>query len=110
MRMPFSWVLQGFYPSKKGPRRSKSGGRSKIADRNMYSTELGSINHLGAFPKTPAKISGPMGARFLSSTGLECGTLVGRGQFISGLALDKNRSPIETLAHRNRSDFCDLRL
>ena len=42
-------------------------------------------NAIGAFLQTPApvldKISGPMGARFLSSTGLGSGNLIGRAQF-----------------------------
>ena len=42
-------------------------------------------NATGAFLQTPApvldKISGPMGARFLSSAGLGSGNLIGRAQF-----------------------------
>ena len=45
-----------------------------IADRNLSSTELESGKATGAFLQTPAtvldEISGPMNARFLSSTGL----------------------------------------
>ena len=51
----------------------------KSQTKNISSTELESGNAcLGAFLQTPAPVldknSGPMGARFLSSTGLECGT------------------------------------
>ena len=53
---------------------------------------------MGAFLQTPApvlnKISGPMGARFLSSTGLGSGNLIERAQFPPVPILDKNRSPI----------------
>ena len=56
-----------------------------LADLNLSSTELESGNAIGAFLQTPApvldKISGPMGARFLSSTGLGSGNLTGRAQF-----------------------------
>ena len=38
-------------------------------------------------------ISGPMGARFLSSTVLEFGNLIERAQFFPVPALDKSRSP-----------------
>ena len=71
--------------------------RGCIADWNVSSAELESGNALGAFLQTPAavldKISGPMGARFLSSTGLWFGTLIARAQFSSVPRLDKNRSP-----------------
>ena len=47
--------------------------------------------------QTPApvldKISGPMGARFLSSTGLGSGNLLERAQFFPVPALDKSGSP-----------------
>ena len=47
------------------------------------------------FLQTPApvldKISGPIGTRILSSTGLQFGTLIGRAQFLLP-ALDKNQS------------------
>ena len=53
--------------------------------------------HTGAFLQTPApvldKFSGPMGARFLSSTGLGSDNLIGQAQFPPAPALDKNRSP-----------------
>ena len=39
-----------------------------------------------------------MGARFLSSTGLGSGNLIGRAQFPPAPALDKNWSPISVLA------------
>ena len=46
------------------------------------------------FFQTPApvldKISGPMGARFLSSAGLGFGVLIGRAQFLPVPALNKN--------------------
>ena len=38
-----------------------------------------------------------MGARFLSSTGLGSGNLIGRAQFPPAPALDKNQSPQKTL-------------
>ena len=64
---------------------------------NLYSAELESGNALGACLQTPApvldKIPGPMGARFLSSIGLGCGTLIGRAQIFPVPVLDKNRSP-----------------
>ena len=64
---------------------------------NRSTTALESGNATGAFLQTPApvldKISGPMGARFLSSTGLGFGNLIGRAQFSAVPALDKNRSP-----------------
>ena len=50
---------------------------------NLFSKELESGNAIGAFlqSQTPApvqdKISGPMGARFLSSTALGSGNLIG---------------------------------
>ena len=54
-------------------------------------------NALGVFLQTPApvldKISGPLGARFFSSTGLRFGTLIGRAQFFPVPALDKHQSP-----------------
>ena len=54
--------------------------------QNLSSTELESGNVIGAFLQTPApvldKISGPMGARFLSSTGLGSGNLLGRAQLL----------------------------
>ena len=53
-----------------------------FADRNLSSTELESGNAIGACLQTSApvldKISGPMGARFLSSTGLGSGNLIER--------------------------------
>ena len=53
-----------------------------VADWNLSSTELESGNALKAFLQTPApvldKISGPMGTRFLSSTGLGSGNLTER--------------------------------
>ena len=53
---------------------------------------------LGAFLQTPApvldKISGPMGAQFLSSTGLGFGTVIESTQFPPAPALDKYRPPI----------------
>ena len=59
--------------------RHAEGGAS-LADWNWSSTELESGNPLGAFLQTPApaldKVSGPMRARFLSSTGLGFGTLI----------------------------------
>ena len=63
-----------------------------FADRNSSSTELEAGNAIGAFLQTPA-ISGPMGARFLSGTGLGSGNLIGGAQFLSVPALDKHRSP-----------------
>ena len=52
--------------------------------------------HIGAFLQTRApvldKLSGPMGAQFLSSTGLGTGNLLGRAQVPPAPALDKNRS------------------
>ena len=69
-----------------------------FADWNLSSTELECGNAIGAFLQTPApvldKISGPMGARFLSGTGLGSGNLIGRTQIPPAPALDKNRSPI----------------
>ena len=40
------------------------------------------------------QISGPMGARYLSSTGLGFSTLIGRAQLLPAPALDKYRSPM----------------
>ena len=69
-----------------------------VADRNLSSTELESGIALGAFLQTPApvldKISGPMGAQFLYSTGLRFGTLMEKAEFFPVPALDKNRSPM----------------
>ena len=45
-------------------------------------------------------ISGPMGARFLSSTGLGFGTLTERTKVFPVPALDKNRSPITEIKSR----------
>ena len=60
----------------------------------QYRTGAG--NAIGAFLQTPApvldKISGPMGAQFLSSAGLGSGNLIGRAQIPPAPALDKNRS------------------
>ena len=71
--------------------------KSTLTDQNLSSAELESGNAIGAFLQTPApvldKISGPMGARFLSSTGLGSGNLLGRAQFPQP-ALDENPSPI----------------
>ena len=68
-----------------------------IADRNLSGTELEYENALEAFVETPApaldKFSGPMGARFLSSTGLTFGILVGRAQLLAVSAPDKDQSP-----------------
>ena len=70
---------------------------SIFADWNLSSTELEYWNAIGAFLQTPApvldKISGPMGAQFLSSTGLGSGNLIGRAQFPPAPAMDNNRSP-----------------
>ena len=60
--------------------------RVNIGDQILSSTELESGNAIGAFLQTPApvldKISGPMGAQFLSSTGLGSGErLLGQAQF-----------------------------
>ena len=70
-----------------------------VADWNLSSTELESENALGAFLQNQApvldKISGPMGARFLSSTGLGFGNLIKRAWVFPVPALDKNRSPIK---------------
>ena len=67
-----------------------------IANRNLSSTELECENALEAFLQTPApvvdKVSGPMGAQFLSSTGLGFGILVGRAQPLPVAALDKIQS------------------
>ena len=70
-----------------------------FADRNVSSSaELESGNAPGAFLQTSApvldKISGPMGAQFLSSTGLQFATLIERAQLLPAPALDKNRPPI----------------
>ena len=58
-------------------------------------------NALGAFLQTPAPVldesSGQMGARILYSTGLGFGTLLGRAQFSPVPALDRNRSPSNSL-------------
>ena len=62
------------------------------------STELEPENALGAFLQTRApvldKISGPMGARFVSSTGLGFGNLTERMRFFPVPVLDQTRSPI----------------
>ena len=75
-----------------------------LADWNWSSTELKSGSALGAFLQTrapvPDKISGPVGARFLSSTGLGFGNLIERAQFFPVPALDKNRSPRYVLPPR----------
>ena len=72
--------------------------RNLVADWNLSSAELESGNTIGAFLQTTApvldKICGPMGARFLSSTGLGSGNHTGWAQFPPAPALDKNRSPI----------------
>ena len=56
---------------------------------HLSSTELESGNAIGPFLQTPAavphKISGPMGAGVLSSTGLQFGTLIGRARFLSSI-------------------------
>ena len=72
-------------------------------ENNLSQTEIYPVQNwslemvIGAFLQTPApvldKISGPMGARFLSSTGLGSGNLIGRAQLPPAPALDKNWSP-----------------
>ena len=65
-------------------------------------------NALGAFPQTPApvldKISGPVGAGFLSSTGLRSGNLIERESEIlpstSGLPLHNGNSLSASSANR----------
>ena len=81
---------------------------------------------IGAFLQTPApvldKISGPMGARFLSSAGLRSGNLIGRAQFPPAPALEQKsfsqniialgrlatwnieKLQVETLAHKRTID------
>ena len=58
-------------------------------------------NAPGALLQTSAlvlhKISGPMAARFLSSTGLQCATLVERAQPLAAPALDKIVLPFSPL-------------
>ena len=55
-----------------------------LADWNLSSTELESENSIGAFLQARApvldKISGPMGAQFLSSTGLQSENLIETAQ------------------------------
>ena len=67
--------------------------KPKFADPNLSSTELESGSALGAFLQTPApildKISGPMGAQILSSTGLGFDNLIERAQVFQVPALDK---------------------
>ena len=69
-----------------------------FADWNLSNTELESGNALGAFLQTSAPVldknSGPMGAQFLSSTGLGFVNLIERAQIFPVPALDKNQSPI----------------
>ena len=52
-----------------------------LAERDLSSTELESGNALERFLQAPApaldQISGPMGAQFVSCTGLGLGTLIG---------------------------------
>ena len=71
--------------------------RPQVADRNLSSTELEPGNAPGAFLQTTAPVLdkhfGPMGARFLSSTGLQFATLIESAQLLLAPALDKNRSP-----------------
>ena len=74
------------------------GCRSEVALENrrlnLFSTELESGNAPGAFLQNPApaldKIPGPIGVRFLSSVGLQFGTLTKRAQLLPAPALDKN--------------------
>ena len=71
--------------------------RNLFADTDVSSTELESGKCHRSLPQTPAPvlntISGPMGARFLSSIGLGFGSLIVRAQLFPAPALDKNRSP-----------------
>ena len=68
-----------------------------VARLKFIQYKTGVWNAMGAFLQTPApvldNISGAMGARFLSSTGLRSGSLIGRAQFPQHPALDKNWSP-----------------
>ena len=74
-------------------------GTRKISQTDIYPAQE-SGNPLGAFLQTPApvldKISGPMDARFLSSTGLGFGTLIKGPQFFPVPGLDKIRGPRNT--------------
>ena len=58
----------------------------------IYPSELESGKAIGALLQTLAPVldknSGPMGAGFLSSTGLGSGNLIRRAQFLSVPALD----------------------
>ena len=67
--------------------------RENLADWNLSSTELESGNAIVAFLQTAApvldKMSGHMGARFLSSTGLGSGNLIGQAHFPPAPALNK---------------------
>ena len=76
----------------------RQGLQVQVTDDLNLHRRLQFIQYRTGFRQTPAlvldKISGPMGARFLSSSGLGFGNLIGRAQFPPAPALDKNRSPI----------------
>ena len=67
---------------------------SQIAIHPVQHWSLEMPKELSSRPEPPVldKISGPMGARFLSSTRLGFGNLTERAQFFPVPALDKNRS------------------
>ena len=71
-----------------------AGATPDFSRLKFSSTESEPGNALEAFRQTPAPvldiISGPMGARSLSTTGLQFGTLIERAQFSPVPALDKN--------------------
>ena len=77
-----------------GEGRGKGLSKNKALKLLISQTEMyPSGNAIRAFVQTPApvldKISGPMDARFLSSTGPGSGNLIGRAQFPPASPLDK---------------------
>ena len=81
--------------------KNERSDRTIFSQTEIYPAQNWSLeNAIGAFLQTPApvldKISGPMGARFLSSTRLGSGNIIGWAQSPPAPALDKNRFPIFT--------------
>ena len=67
-------------------------GGMQVSQTEIVQSRVGVWKCPRTFLQTPAsalvKVSGPMGARFLCSTGLGAGNLIGRAQLLSVPALD----------------------
>ena len=93
------WDVPRILPGCPGP----LGVFEKLVQKNFVPifrslrTGVWKCHALGAFLQTPAPVldknSGPMGAQFLSSTGLGFVNLIERAQLFPAPALDKNQSP-----------------